>query len=103
MPEQSTTPISGRVAKRTGSLSGRPLGPASRQAFGSAVMQATEPPDEDEDEDRRRRTNLVLLAVTVLIVILGIWLVNKFMEMRNIQNCLNSGRRNCTQISAPQG
>jgi hypothetical protein len=56
---------------------------------------------EDDEDERRRRTNLVILVVTALIAILGIWFVNKLLDMRNIQNCLESGRNNCAPISTP--
>jgi hypothetical protein len=59
------------------------------------------PPPQDDDEQARRRHNLAFLAVTAVLVVLGIWLVNKFVEMRNIQNCLDSGRRNCAPITTP--
>jgi cytochrome oxidase assembly protein ShyY1 len=65
-------------------------------------MQSPDPPDDDEDDERRRRNNVLVLAVTAIIVVLGIWLVNKFIDMRNVQNCLESGRRNCAPVSQPE-
>src|SRR6266699_2812516 len=64
-------------------------------------MQQPRPP-EDPDEDRERsRNNLLFLVVAVLLVIAGIWLVNKLNDLRNLQNCLESGRRNCAPIETP--
>jgi hypothetical protein len=59
-------------------------------------------PPEDYDEDRERsRNNVLFLVAAVLVVIAGIWLVNKMIDLRNMQNCLESGRRNCAPIESP--
>ncbi len=58
-------------------------------------------PDSDrdrEDEAARSRNNLLFLAVAAIIVIIGIWLVNKLIDLRNLQNCLESGRHNCAPV-----
>ena len=65
-------------------------------------MEQPRPP-EDFDEDRERsRNNILFLVVAVLVVVAGIWLVNKLIDLRNLQNCLESGRRNCAPIETPQ-
>ena len=56
----------------------------------------------DEDDRDRGRNNLLFLVVAVLVVVAGIWLVNKMIDMRNLQNCLEAGRRNCAPIETPQ-
>ena len=56
----------------------------------------------DDEEPDRGRNNLLFLVVAVLVVVAGIWLVNKMIDMRNLQNCLESGRRNCAPIETPQ-
>jgi flagellar biogenesis protein FliO len=62
-----------------------------------------EPNRSDDEEDQvRSRNNLLFLVVAVLIVVAGIWLVNKMIDLRNMQNCLESGRRNCAPIETPQ-
>jgi hypothetical protein len=58
-------------------------------------------PDSDrdrEDEAARSRNNLLFLAVAAIVVIIGIWLVNKLIDLRNLQNCLESGRHNCAPV-----
>jgi hypothetical protein len=65
------------------------------------VMSRSNGPHEEENGDRRR-SNLTFLIVAVLVVAAGIWLVNKMIDLRNMQNCLESGRRNCAPIEAPQ-
>ena len=56
------------------------------------------PPD---DDGPGRRNNLMVLAVVVILVVGGVWLVNKLVAMRSLQNCLDSGRTNCLPIAAP--
>jgi hypothetical protein len=62
---------------------------------------STDPPDPEEDESARRRNNILFLVAAVLVVLAGIWLVNKMIDLRNMQNCLESGRRNCAPIESP--
>ena len=60
------------------------------------------PPDDHEPtEAERRRSNLILLIVSVVVVVLGVYLVNWMIDQRKLQECLESGRRNCAPISAP--
>jgi hypothetical protein len=63
---------------------------------------STDPPDPEEDESARRRNNILFLVAAVLVVLAGIWLVNKMIDLRNLQNCLESGRRNCAPVETPQ-
>jgi hypothetical protein len=42
--------------------------------------------------------NLAALAFTVVLSIVGVWLVSQIADMRKNQDCVLSGRRNCTQI-----
>jgi hypothetical protein len=56
---------------------------------------------DQEDDSARRRGNLLFLVVAVIVVIAGIWLVNKLIDLRNLQNCLESGRRNCAPVETP--
>jgi hypothetical protein len=55
-------------------------------------------PDDEEDDSNRRRNNVLVFAVVVALVVGGVWLVNKLIAMRNLQNCLDSGRTNCVPI-----
>jgi hypothetical protein len=58
-------------------------------------------PDRQETEAERRRANLVLLIGAVVLIGGGIWLVNALLDARQAQECLESGRRNCTPIDVP--
>jgi flagellar basal body-associated protein FliL len=60
------------------------------------------PPDDQEPtEEERRRSNVILLIVAVVVVVLGVYLVNWLVEQRKLQECLESGRRNCAPIETP--
>ena len=56
---------------------------------------------EEETESERRTTNIVLLAAAVLLIGGGIWLVNALVDARKMQECFESGRRNCAPIEVP--
>ena len=57
-------------------------------------------PEEDEDDGNRSRRNLLVLIIVVILVVGGVWLVNRLVAMRNLQNCLASGRTNCLPIDS---
>jgi hypothetical protein len=57
--------------------------------------------DSDDDYRHRMIMNLLALAVTVMLIISGVWLTNKIMEVRKEQDCYLSGRRNCAPIEVP--
>jgi hypothetical protein len=57
--------------------------------------------DAHDDYRHRMMVNLLGLVVTILLIIGGIWIVDKIVEMRKTQDCYLSGRRNCTPIEVP--
>ncbi len=57
--------------------------------------------DEQETEAERRTTNIVLAVVAVLLIGAGIWLVNALIDARKLQQCFESGRRNCAPVEMP--
>ncbi|MBI3700885.1 MAG: hypothetical protein HY242_10645 [Afipia sp.] len=60
--------------------------------------------DEDrtgpDDYRRRMIANLAAIAFTVLLTAAGIWLAVKLADLRNTQDCVLMGRRDCAHISA---
>ena len=58
-------------------------------------------PDDDEEGDRTT-TNIILLVGAVLLVGGGIWLANAMIDARKADECMSSGRRNCSPIEVPQ-
>ncbi len=54
---------------------------------------------EDDDNYRHRMmVNLAALLFTVVLAVAGVWLVIQIADMRKNQDCVLSGRRNCTPI-----
>ena len=59
-----------------------------------------EPIDEAAD---RRLANIVLGVGLLLLVGIGWWLADALFEARQADNCISSGRRNCTPVETPRG
>ncbi len=57
--------------------------------------------DPDDEEGDRTTANIILLVGFVLLVGGGIWLANAMIDARKADECLSSGRRNCSPIEAP--
>jgi len=61
-----------------------------------------EKPQTPEEEARDRRTaNIFLLVFAVVLVGIGVWLGNALVDARRADDCLSSGRRNCSPIDVP--
>jgi hypothetical protein len=56
--------------------------------------------DPDEEADRTK-ANIILLVGFVALVGGGIWLANAMIDARKADECISSGRRNCSPIEAP--
>jgi hypothetical protein len=55
----------------------------------------------DEDESERRTANIVLLAGFIVLLGGGLWLANAMLDAKRADDCMSSGRRNCSPIEAP--
>ena len=61
-----------------------------------------EKPQTPEEEARdRRAANIFLLVFAVVLVGIGVWLANALVDARRADDCLSSGRRNCSPIDVP--
>jgi hypothetical protein len=61
-----------------------------------------EKPQTPEEEARDRRAANIFLAVAgVVIVGIGIWLGNALVAARKADECIATGRRNCSPIEVP--
>jgi hypothetical protein len=59
-------------------------------------------PVDDADDDRGRdRANVAVLALAAALVFLGWLLVHELGKSSRMQDCLASGRTNCTPIETP--
>ena len=60
------------------------------------------PPTPEQDARDRRAANIFLLVAGLVLVGIGVWLVNAMIDARRADDCLSSGRRNCSPIETPQ-
>ena len=67
----------------------------------SETSRPSEPEVVDEAADRRL-ANIVLGVGLLLLIGVGWWLANALFEARQADNCISSGRRNCTPIETPR-
>jgi hypothetical protein len=56
----------------------------------------------EQEERERRAANIFLLVAAALFIGIGIWLVDAMLEARRADECMSSGRRNCSPIEVPQ-
>jgi hypothetical protein len=79
---------------------GRPRVPPPKP---DAPIEGVEKYAAGEPDDYRQRmiNNGLGLVACILLVLMGIWIANTMAEMRRNQDCVLSGRRNCTPIPAP--
>jgi hypothetical protein len=59
-------------------------------------------PDEPDDFRHRMLANLAAIAFTVALTAIGIWLAMSIADLRNTQDCVLMGRRDCAHISVPR-
>jgi hypothetical protein len=66
-----------------------------------ARRRMSQPRDPDDDEGDRSTANIILAVGFVVLVGGGIWLANAMIDARKADECISSGRRNCTPIDTP--
>src|ERR1700749_493962 len=83
----------------TGRLGTGRLGPGS----GGQVDDLARYEQGDGDDSYRHRMlmNAIAFAITAMLIVSGVWLTSKILEIRNEQDCSLSGRRNCAPIEIP--
>jgi len=59
------------------------------------------PGNDDDDESDRTMVNIVLVVGFVVLVGGGVWLANAMVDAKKADDCLSSGRRNCSPIDTP--
>ena len=60
--------------------------------------------DQSRESGRDRTVgNILILVILGLLVGGGIWIANIMLDVRKIQDCVASGRRNCAPIEVPLG
>ena len=61
--------------------------------------------DDSEGRDERAHRNFVNLAAAAFLLLLAIaiiWVFKTLDDQRKLQDCLNSGRKNCVEVE-PRG
>lgn len=96
-----------RIVKfRPRTLAKRPSAPENNGGSGDAKTGAADLSRYEQDrtrpDDYRHRmvTNMAAIAFTALLVATGIWLAVKLADLRNMQDCVLMGRRDCAHISS---
>lgn len=54
-----------------------------------------------EDQRDRRLGNIIIVIFLVLLIGGGTWIANVMLDVRKVQDCVASGRRNCAPIDVP--
>ena len=60
------------------------------------------PPTPEQEARDRRAANIFLLVAGLVLVGIGVWLANAMIDARRADDCMSSGRRNCSPIETPQ-
>jgi hypothetical protein len=64
--------------------------PAATPAEGEAEAR--------EEREHRTYVNLIVAVFLLLLAIAIVWVFKSLDDNRRLQNCLNSGRRNCVEL-----
>jgi hypothetical protein len=59
--------------------------------------------EEPDDFHHRMLANVAAVAFTIALMAVGLWLAKNIADLRKTQDCLQVGRRDCIQVSPPQG
>ena len=65
------------------------------------MSEPDEPAEESEDRQHRVFVNLATAVAVLLLAIAAFWLMRTLDEHRKLENCLNSGRRDCMELIEP--
>jgi hypothetical protein len=60
------------------------------------------PPTPEEEARDHRAANIFLLVAGAVLVGVGVWLANAMIDARRADDCMSSGRRNCSPIEVPR-
>lgn len=75
--------------------------PRPRPAVRIAAVSDQPRPQPAEDDRRRTFANLAALVFTLCLTALAVWLATTIADMRQTQDCLLVGRRDCSRIPLP--
>jgi hypothetical protein len=58
-------------------------------------------PSRDAADGEGGRVNLIIVVFVVIVIGAGLWLVDALLAARKADECMSSGRRNCTPVEVP--
>ena len=64
-------------------------------------QQPVESPEPEDPESDRRLGNIIIAVGLVLLLGIGWWLADAMYLARKADDCISSGRRNCTPLETP--
>ena len=92
-----------RTSKQPPVLWDQKVGPQNRGAPVAAGLSRYEQKRDEPDDFRHRMlANLAALAFTIVLTGIGIWLAMSIADLRNTQDCVLMGRRDCAHIGSPR-
>jgi hypothetical protein len=62
----------------------------------------SELPPANDDGSGRSRTNVAALIAIVVLALLGYWAFTAIDHQRQVQRCLDEGRHDCLELTAPK-
>jgi len=65
------------------------------------VSEPVEPADDSEDGQHRVFVNLATAVAVLVLALAAFWLMKTLDERRKLENCVNSGRRDCVELIEP--
>jgi hypothetical protein len=107
MPRKPSTPeLTGRVLpfepRRPRYRSYEPHHASIPPTSSAGSESEREQADPHRDDFRHRMTaNAATLLVVILLILCGLWLADAIAQLRKTQDCVLSGRRNCSPIAIP--
>lgn len=89
-----------RTTANPSGASGRMNGAAKSGVTGDGTSSLQRDRSRPDDYRHRMATNVAALLFTALLTGAGIWLAMKLADLRNTQDCVLMGRRDCAHISS---
>ena len=75
--------------------------PSGRNLRLSPVNDLRQYEARDDDFRHRMTMNVIAAAVVLVLVGCGLWLTDSIVKVRKAQDCVLSGRTNCSEIKVP--
>lgn len=102
----AANPDSARVLPFRARTNGASSGPETPRPPASSPVEDTGKyerslPGEGDDYRHRMLVNALGFLICGVLIFSGVWIANKMADVRRVQDCALSGRRNCAPIEVP--